>query len=287
LLRGAVGLICGSEPITREVLEENASLRAISRNGIGYDAIDVDAATDLGVIVTFVPDAMTETVADLTLGLLIAVARHLCQLDALMKQGEWPRMIGSDIGGRTLGLVGTGRIGMATARRAKAFRMRLVGYDPYPNPLFTEELGGDYVELDELLETADFISLHVPTSAATRGLIGARELARMKPTAFLINTARGALVDEAALLAALKEGRLAGAGLDVFSQEPPAPGSAGAELARLRNVVAVPHIASFTPATAARMGRAALANLLAVLDGERPANVVNPAVYERKLRSAP
>jgi phosphoglycerate dehydrogenase-like enzyme len=174
---------------------------------------------------------------------------------------------------------------MAVARRARAFGMRLVACDPYPNPLFVEELGGDYVPLDELLEVADYLSLHLPASPETRGLIGAAQIARMKPTAFLINTARGTLIDEAALVAALREGRLAGAAVDVLSAEPPKPGTPAAELACLPSVIALPHIAAFTPTTMARMGRTALANLLAALDGERPQNLLNAPVYDRGLRS--
>jgi phosphoglycerate dehydrogenase-like enzyme len=281
LLCEAVGLIAGSEPITREVLSEAPKLRVISRHGIGYDGVDVDAATELGVIVTYVPDVMVDAVADLAMGLLLAAARHIPELDAGMKAGEWRRPMGADVSGRLLGLVGTGRIGMAVARRARAFRMRLAGCDPQPNALFVEEVGGDYLPLEEVLEISDFVSLHLPATAGTRGMIGVEQLARMKPTAFLINTARGSLVDEQALLDALREGRMAGAALDVFSQEPPAPDSAAAQLAKLPNVVATPHVASFTPMTVARIGRGALANLLAVLKGERPEHVANPEVYTR------
>lgn len=284
LLADAVGVIAGSEPYTREVMEEAKHLRVISRNGVGYDAVDVAAATDLGIVVTYTPDAMVDTVADLAFGLLLGVARRIPELDAHMKKGEWHRVIGADVSGKTLGLVGTGRIGMATARRARAFNMRLVGFDPYPNPLFVEELGGDYLSLEELFEVADFISLHVPSTAATRNLVSGELLARLKPTAFLINTARGTLIDEAALLKHLQEGRLAGAALDVFSQEPPAAGSAAEELARLPNVVALPHVASFTPNTVARMGRGACRNLLSVLSGTRDAEIVNPEVFDRGLR---
>lgn len=280
LLSEAVGLIAGSEPIPRAVLEAAPRLRVISRNGIGYDAIDLEAATERGIVVTYVPDVMADAVADLAMGFLLCLARRIREFDATMKAGEWRRGLSADVGGRTLGLVGTGRIGMAVARRARAFGMRLLGCDPAPNPLFVEELGGDYVPLEELLETADFVSLHLPAAPGTRGLLNRERLARMKPGAFLINTSRGVLVDEAALLEALRSGRLAGAALDVFSVEPPPPGSPAAELARLPNVVATPHVAAFTPNTVARMGRAALANLLAVLAGERPEHVANPAVYE-------
>jgi phosphoglycerate dehydrogenase-like enzyme len=284
LLAGAAGIIAGSEPIDRDAMAAAAHLRVISRCGIGFDAVDLDAATDLGIVVTYVPDAMVDAVADATLGLLLATARRICHLDRGLKAGGWPREMSLDVGGRTLGLVGTGRIGMAVARRARAFRMRLLGCDPAPNPLFVEELGGDYVPLAELLETADFVSLHLPASSATRGLIDAAALARMKQGAVLVNTARGALVDEHALLEALDAGRLAGAGLDVFSTEPPDPGSAAETLTRHPLVVATPHVASFTPVTVARMARAAMDNLLAVLAGERPQYVANPRVYDTSLR---
>jgi phosphoglycerate dehydrogenase-like enzyme len=279
LLADAVGIIAGSEPLTSAALDAAPHLRVISRHGVGYDAVDLAAATARGIVVTYVPDAMVDAVADLTLGLLLGLARRIPEFDSALKQGEWRRAMAADVGRRTLGVVGTGRIGMAVARRARAFNMRLVGCDPYPHPLFVEEFGGDYVSLDELLEVSDFVSLHAPASAETRGLISDAALRKMKSSAFLINCGRGTLVDEAALLAALDEGRLAGAGLDVFSTEPPDPDSAAERLARHPRVVATPHVASFTPATAARMGRAALQNLLAVLRGERPDHVANPEVY--------
>jgi D-3-phosphoglycerate dehydrogenase len=284
LMSEAVGIIAGSEPITREVMEEASKLRVVSRNGIGYDAVDVAAATDLGIVVTFVPDAMVDAVADLALALMLSAARRVVELDNALKRGEWFRPMQHDFSGQTLGLIGTGRIGLAVARRARAFRMELLGCDPYPNPAFTGELNGSYVSLDELLERSDFISLHLPASAETKGLIGREQIARMKPGAFLANTARGALVDEEALLEALNEGRLAGAALDVFSQEPPAPGSVAEALMKHPKVVATSHIASFTPVTVAKMGKGAMENLLAVLEGRRPAYVANPEVYERGLR---
>lgn len=284
LLQDAVGVIAGSEPYTREVMEEAKHLRIISRNGVGYDAIDVAAATELGIVVAYTPDAMVDAVADLALGLMLGLARRIVELDSRMKQGEWHRAIAADVSGRTLGLVGTGRIGLATARRAKAFKMRLVGFDPYPNPLFVEELGADYTSLEELFEVADYVSLHVPTTASSRGLVNRDLLARMKPSAFLINTARGTIVDEEALLEALNEGRLAGAGLDVFSSEPPIPGSAGDLLARHPKVIALPHVAAYTPTAVARMGRGACQNILSVLNGLGEAQIVNPEVFERGLR---
>jgi D-3-phosphoglycerate dehydrogenase / 2-oxoglutarate reductase len=274
-LRGAVGMVAGMEPVPAEVIEGADRLRVISRFGVGYDSIDVAAATQRGILVTYIPDAMGDAVADLTLGLILALARRIPELDAAMKAGEWRRVLGADVSRKSLGIIGTGRIGMTVARRAVGFRMRLLGYDPAANPLFVEELGGEYVSLEELLGQSDFITLHLPLLPETRGLIGAPQLAQMRRTAFLINCARGALVDEAAVYAALTEDRLAGFATDVYSKEPPEPHP----LYRLPNVIALPHIASYTPATAARMSQAALENLLAGLKGECPEHTVNPEVF--------
>jgi D-3-phosphoglycerate dehydrogenase len=284
LMAEAVGVIAGSEPITREVMEEAKNLRVVSRNGIGYDAVDVNAATDLGIVVTFVPDAMVDAVADIALALMLSAARKIVELDSHLKRGEWVRPMQHDFSGQTLGIIGTGRIGSAVARRAKAFRMQLLGHDPYPNPLFQDDLGGTYVGMDELLEQSDFVSLHLPATAGTKGMIGAEQFARMKDGAFLVNTARGSLVDEEALLAALDSGKLAGAALDVLSQEPPAAGSTAERVMKHPKVVVTPHIASFTPKTVAKMGQAAMENLVAVLEGRRPEYVANPQVFERGLR---
>jgi phosphoglycerate dehydrogenase-like enzyme len=216
--------------------------------------------------------------------MLLALARKLTVLDAACKAGEWPRGLSADVTGQTLGLVGTGRIGTAVARRARAFGMDLLGCDPFPTDAF-RELGGRYVSLDELLERSNFVSLHSPATPETRHLISEPQLARMKPTAFLLNCARGSIIDEAALLRALEEGRIAGAGLDVLSVEPPLPDSPACALMQHPAVIATPHVASFTPRTAARMANAAMDNMLTVLRGERPASIANPAVYERGIRA--
>jgi D-3-phosphoglycerate dehydrogenase len=285
LLDGAVGVIAGSDVFSREVLSQAKDLRCLSRHGIGYDAIDLDAAADLGIVVTYVPDAMVDAVADLAMGLLLALARRIPEFNAAVHQGEWPRLMAHDVAGKTLGVIGTGRIGMAAGRRARGFGMKFVGYDPTPNPLFVEELGGDYMPLEELLAVSDYVTLHVPSLPQTRGLMNAAAFAKMKPGAFLINTARGAIVDEAAALDALDSGRLGGLGTDVLSSEPPLPGSDAEKLARHPKVVITPHVASSTPVTTAKMGRVSLENLLAVLRGDRPAHVANPRVYDGPLRS--
>jgi phosphoglycerate dehydrogenase-like enzyme len=283
-LRGAVGMIAGMEPVAAEVIEGTDRLRVIARFGVGYDNIDVAAATRKGILVTYIPNAMADAVADLTLGLILALARRIPELDAAMKRGEWRRLSGADVFRKSLGIIGTGRIGTAVARRVAGFQMRLLGYDPAPNPLFVEELGGEYVSLNELLRQSDYITLHLPLMPETRGMIGAEQLARMRRTAFLVNCARGALVDEAAVYAALTGGRLAGFATDVYPKEPPDPHP----LYTLPNVIALPHVASLTPVTAARMGQAALENLLAGLRGERPEHLVNPEVWTGStIRFAP
>ncbi len=284
LLADSVGLIAGMELLTREVMEAAPHLRVISRNGVGYDAVDLQAATELGIVVTYVPDAMVDAVADLTLGLLLSSARRIAELAAEVKQGRWPREMAHDVGGQTLGIIGTGRIGTAVARRAKAFGMRLVGCDPYTNPLFVEELGGSYLPLEELLAVSDFVALHSPATAETKGLMNAERFGQMKRGAILINTARGVLVDEQALLDALDSGHLAGAALDVLSTEPPKPGTPAETVSRHPKVVSIPHVASYTPNTIARMSHGAMVNLLDVLEGRRPQSLANPEVYERGLR---
>jgi D-3-phosphoglycerate dehydrogenase len=278
-LEGAVGMIAGMEPVPAEVIEGASALRVISRFGVGYDNVDLAAATRRGVVVTYIPDAMVDAVADITLGLMLAVARRIPELDRGMKAGEWPRYPAFDVTRKTLGVWGTGRIGLAVAERARGFRMALLGHDAAPNPRFVEELGGDYVELEELLSRADFLTLHLPLSPATDRIVNASVLARMKPTAFLINAARGSLVDEDAVHAALTNGRLGGYATDVYRKEPPDPHP----LWSLPNVVCTPHVASYTDGALSRMARDALANLFAVLDGQRPQNVVNPEVYEGKI----
>jgi D-3-phosphoglycerate dehydrogenase / 2-oxoglutarate reductase len=273
-LQSAIGMVAGMEPVPAAVIESADRLQVISRFGVGYDNIDVAAATRRGILVTYIPDAMGDAVADLTLGLLLALARRIPELDASMKAGGWQRVMGADVTRKSLGIIGTGRIGMAVARRAAGFRMRLLGYDPHANPAFVEELGGEYVSLEELLGQSDFLTLHLPLIPETRGLIGTEQLACVRRTAFLINCARGALVDEDAVYAALTESRLAGFATDVYPKEPPD----AHPLYTLPNVIALPHIASYTPATAARMSQAALENLLVGLRGEAPENTVNPEV---------
>jgi len=253
--------------------------RVVATMAVGYNNIDVTAATRLGVVVTNTPGVLTEATADLTWALILAAARRAVEGDAEMRGGRfagWGPMylLGGDVTGRTLGLVGPGRIAVAVAERARGFRMPLLYHGRRASPAL-DDLGARRVGLDDLLAKSDFVSLHVPLSAETHHLIDARALARMKPTAYLINTSRGPVVDEAALVEALAAGRIAGAGLDVYEDEPRmAPG-----LADCRNAVLLPHLGSATHATRAAMSRIAAENLVAVLQGRRPAHPVNPEVF--------
>lgn len=273
-------LIAGTEPVTARVLAAASRLRIVARRGVGLDSVDLVAATARGVVVTVTAGVLTDAVADHALALLLAVARQIARFDRLLKAGGWERSPSLEVSGRTLGIVGFGAIGRAVARRGAGFGMRLLACDVAPDARAAEALEVTLCGLDDLLAASDFVTLHVPLGPGTRGLIGEAALRRMKPTAVLINTSRGAIVEEAALIAALREGRLAGAGLDVFEGEPrPNPA-----LVQLENVVATPHVASHTAETLARMDRSCVEAVLAVLAGDRPAHVANPEVYDRQVR---
>ena len=230
--------------IRSNIIEHGRRLNVIGRAGAGLDNIDVAAAEERGIKVVNSPDANTAAVAELTLAMLLGLARHLPRADASMKAGRWAKkeLMGTGLVGKTLGLIGFGRIGRQVASRAGAFGMKVLAYQRRPNPEVNQALGVKAVDLAELLQQSDFVSVHVPASPATEKLIGAEQLAQMKPTAYLINTARGAVVDEAALLEALNAGQLAGAALDVYVQEP----VVDSELARHERVIATPHIAAST-----------------------------------------
>ncbi|MDI3281633.1 MAG: D-glycerate dehydrogenase [Bacillota bacterium] len=266
--------------LDREAMDAAPHLRVISNYAVGINNIDVPEATRRGIVVTNTPGVLTEATADLAWALLMAVARRIVEADAYVRAGKFtgwaPKLLlGGEVNGKVLGIVGLGRIGEAVARRARGFNMRVLYYQrTRRSPEEEARLGVEYRPLHDLLREADFVSLHVPLTPETRYLIGARELALMKPTAYLINTARGPVVDEAALVEALRARRIAGAGLDVFEHEPAlTPG-----LADLENVVLAPHIGSATYETRAKMAVLAANDLLAALRGERPQHIVNPEV---------
>lgn len=270
-------IILGLDRLTREVLEKAPRLKVISRFGVGLDNVDLRAATERGVVVTVTPGANSVAVAELTMAFILALSRQLLMHDRWVKLGSWKRVTGVELKGGTLGLVGLGRIGREVALRARAFGMRIVYTDPVPPPeSLVLDLQATALSLEDLLATSDVVSLHLPLTEATRHMIGARQFDLMQPTAFLVNTARGGLVDENALYEALRAGRLAGAAFDVFEEEP----AGGSPLLGLDNFLAAAHIGSATLQTARRMGWMAAQNALAVLEGQRPDDVANPEVYD-------
>ena len=273
LARDAVAAIVSTDPFDRTVFAAAPRLRVVARVGVGTDSIDLDAATASGVLVTTTPGANQETTADHALAMILAAVRRLAEHDAAVRRGEWPRggaLTPGELHGTTVGLVGYGAIGRAVGRRLAGFGVELLVHDP--------ALVDGGVTLRELLEQADVISLHCPLTAATRGMIGRRELAAIRPGAILVNTSRGGLVDEAALAGALSDGRLAGAALDVFADEPRIPRA----LTELPSVVLTPHIGGLSVRSIRRMTEAATAQVLAVLRGQQPRDgVVNPAALAR------
>jgi len=273
-----------SDPIDEDVLAAGKNLKVVANYAVGFNNIDVAAATARGIAVVNTPDVLTEASADLAWALLLATSRRILEGDAMTRDGKFrgwapELLLGMPVYGQTLGIIGAGRIGRAVARRAKGFGMRILYHNRSRLAAeVEEELGMTYVGLEELLTESDFITLHCPLTPETKRLIGAAELAKMKPTAVLINTARGPVVDEAALLKALRNKEIFGAGLDVYEREPLlTPG-----LADLPNVVLTPHIASADVRTRLAMVDMVVEDVIAVLEGHRPSNLVNPEVWERR-----
>lgn len=280
---GKIGLICLiTDRIDAGVLAAGTHLKVVANVAVGYDNIDVQAATERGIVVTNTPGVLTDTTADLAWALLLSIARRISEAERYVRAGRWHEwklmlMVGHDIHGQTLGIVGMGRIGQAVARRAHGFGMRILYHNRRRvDPALEAELGATWVELPRLLQEADFVSLHMPLTPETTHLIGEAELRLMPPTSYLINTARGAVVDEQALIRALRENWIAGAALDVFEHEPQVP----PELSALENVIVVPHIGSASVATRTKMAVMAAQNLVAVVRGTRPPHAVNPEVYD-------
>ena len=273
-LVGSVGpdvLLSGAEPVSRRVLEASANLRMVQKHGVGVDNIDLEAASELGIAVANAPGTNTEAVADLTLAFMLALLRAVVPAAASTKSGGWERFIGNELGRLTVGVVGTGRIGRAVIRRLSGFGSRVLAFDVYEDDTFAANAGIEYVPLERLLREADVVTLHVPLIEATRDLISVEQLRWMKPSAFLINIARGELVDEAALAEHLAAERLAGAAVDVFATEPPQQ----SPLLGLDNVIATPHIGAYTVEAMECMAQRCAETILRVLGGEYPENVLN------------
>jgi D-3-phosphoglycerate dehydrogenase len=279
-LRDADALIVAASPVTRAVMSACEGLKVVVRTGVGYDVIDVPAATDLGVVVVNVPDIWVREVANHALALLLALNRKIVTLDRQVKSGVWssgiPGPYTGSLHGETVGIVGLGNIGSAFARRVAALETKVIASDPYVDLARFAALGVERVSLEELAERADYVSVHTLLNDETRHLIGAAFFRRMKPTAVLINTSRGPVVDEKALVGALEDRRLAGAALDVWEKEPVA---ANNPLLRMDNVIATPHAAYFSSPAVAQVPRRCGEEVARVLTGHRPLNVVNPEVY--------
>jgi glyoxylate reductase len=273
-----------TDRIDAAFLDACPGLKVVSNYAVGFDNIDVDAATSRGVAVTNTPGVLTETTADFAFTLLMATARRLVEADRYTRDGKWKSwmpmlFLGQDIHRATLGLVGLGRIGAAMAKRARGFDITVLYHDVVRRQDLEQGLGIAFTPLDDLLRRSDFVSVHTPLTSETRHLIGAPQFALMKKTAILINSARGPIVDQDALVHALRDGTIAGAGLDVFEAEPI---PADHPLLRLDNVIVAPHIASASVETRTRMALMAAEGLLDVLAGRRPANFVNPDVWDRR-----
>ena len=284
-LGSANGIIVSTRfPITAAEIQLGSRLEVIGRPGAGVDSVDVRAASAAGIPVVYTPEGPTESVVEHTLGFMVVLAKQMLQADAAVRRGDFGfrrRVTGTELWGKTLGIIGGGHIGSRVAEVcSRAFKMTVLIYDPYLAEDQARACGGHLCgSLDQVVGDSDFVSIHTPLTPDTRGLIGRRELALMKPTAFLINTSRGPVVDEQALIEALSERRIAGAGLDVFEKEPPA---ADCPLFALDNVTLTPHMASFTDEGRYRMGVTVVQQVLDVLGGSRPQYLANPEVWERR-----
>ena len=281
---GVQGLLCTlSDRIDEELLSRCPGLRVVSNYAVGYDNIDVEAATRRGVLVTNTPDVLTNATADVAFTLILASARRVVEANEFLRSGEWVTwhpdlLLGQDVSESVLGIVGIGKIGQAVARRAAGFSMKILFFNRSPKPDLEKELGARQVSLDELLRESDFVSLHCPLSAETKGLIGERELRMMKKSSILINTSRGPVVDQKALYRACSEQWIWGAGLDVFEKEPV---PLDEPLLTLKNVTTIPHLGSATIKAREGMARKAAENLLAALEGKKPTDLVNPSAWKK------
>ncbi len=288
LARDADGILTCFVPVTPRVLEAAPRCQVVGRYGVGVDNISVDAATRLGIVVTYVPDYCIDEVADHALGMLLALNRRLPSLDRFARTQDWGGLA-LDIPvlrlrEATLGIIGLGRIGKAVSKRALALGMKVLACDPYIPDAAFKTAGAEKSEMAPLLQQSDFVTVHTPLNAETRGLIGERELRLMKPTAFLINCARGPIVDEAALIKALQTGRIAGAGLDVLESSHPAPDN---PLRRMENVLMTPHTAFFSRQSLLELETRATHEVARVLSGNLPDNIANPEVLGKTRAKLP
>lgn len=271
LLTDVDGYIAGLDEIDQSALQTASQLQVIARYGVGVDAVDLEAARQKGIVVTNTPGANSASVAELAVGLMLALARNIVIAARQTSQGEWPRLKGVSLEGKTVGLLGFGAIGQQVARRLQGFDCQVLGYDPFPRADAAARWGVTLCSQEQVITRADFLSLHLPALPETAGMVNAAWIGRMKRGAFLINTSRGEIIDEAALWAGLESGHLAGAALDVFAHQPPAQDN---PLLHDRRIIATPHMGAHTDGATNAMGRAALQDCLAVLRGEEPCNRV-------------
>lgn len=277
LAAGADALLVGIDEVSGEVIRSLPGLKVISKYGVGVDNIDLESAAKCGVPVTNTPEVNTQAVADLTLGLILSVARQLTTADYSVKNGEWKRFMGTSLYGKTVGILGTGKIGRAVAQRLQGFNTEILLYDVAQDSGFAAQVNGKYAELAEIYKQADYICIHLPLLPSTKGLIGETELQLMKSNAIIINTARGGIIDEEALVKALRQKWIRGAALDAFSIEPPQD----KELLELDNIVLTPHIGAYTDEAVLNMGLVAAHNMIDVLEGKQPETVVNASLMNR------
>jgi D-3-phosphoglycerate dehydrogenase len=267
LLPGVDGYIAGLDTIDRHALTGADRLKVIARYGVGVDAVDLSVCREKGIIVTNTPGANSASVAELTMAMILSLARQIPEAVSATRLGAFPRLAGISLVGKTIGLIGLGAIGREVARRLAGFDCRIMAYDPMPDEVFAHQFGIHITTLAKLLADSDFVSLHLPLLPETRLLVNSQFLSKMKPGSFLINTARGELVDETALLGALQSGHLSGAALDVFAKEPPEPDN---PLLKLKQVIAMPHLGAQTDGATNTMGWMAFHDCLAVLRGKVP-----------------
>ncbi len=282
LVGDADALVIGLDQVTAKVIAAGPRLKVISKFGSGVDHIDLDAASTHGIVVTSTPGANSIAVAELTIGLMLTLARHISQHVQSVKAGSWARIVGVELANKTLGIVGLGRVGEAVAQRARSFEMHIVYSDVRRRQDLEHQGWLAYADLSTLLADSDIVSLHCPLTAQTYGLIGENQLRTMKPTAFLINTARGGLVDETALTRALRERWIAGAASDAFVHEPPR----ASPLLKLDNFIGTPHVGAATREAVERMAVMAARNTVQALCGQRPLHVVNPEVFTDRSAGA-
>ena len=282
-LKRADAVLCGNDlQVNNDLFNRAPKLRAIAKLGVGLDTVDIAAATRCGVVVFHTPGANNQAVADHTFALILSLARKIRYCDQSLREKRWEhtKIIGVEIWQKTIGIIGLGAIGRCVALRAKGFQMKIVACDPYWPSEFAAQQGIEQLSLDQLLEASDIVTIHAPLTPENKGLINARTLGLMKPTAILINAARGGLVNETDLYQALRSGRLAGAGLDVFEQEPPHD----SPLLELDNVVLTPHTAAFTHEAMKTMSMGVVEQLIDYYHGKKPAHLVNPEVFKGRKR---